>query len=347
MNNHQHINTGANVFSVPGRIIGFSALFMGILASVPKILQLHITIAELFFDAMLAFVYTLLVWYLNIRSLPKYTTRPITNRFFSSRLLVSITIGISIMAIMVLIAQAFFPKYHFGAMVLMYEFRGVLINLTVYMFLHVLYQSHANRLIGIELERTKADHLSAQYELLKQQVNPHFLFNSLNTLKSMVDVSDPNTGNFIIKLADFYRFTLEHRKANLIPVAEELDTLKAYLYLLKARFEEGIHLEIDLLPDHLAGFIPPFTLQLLAENCIKHNVVSLEHPLSIRLYSSNGCIVMENSLQLKRAAQPSLKVGLNNISDRYRHFTSKPVSINTQNSLFTVTLPAIYAHSPH
>src|SRR5262249_52278713 len=160
---------------------------------------------------------------------------------------------------------------------------GVLINLTFYMFIHLLHQSYLNQQVGVELERTTTANLWAQYELLKQQVNPHFLFNSLNTLKYMVESGDKQAVTFILKLSNFYRYTLESRKLDLIRLSDELEILDAYMYLLKARFEEGIDLSVEIDEQYMPSQIPPFTLQLLIENCIKHNIVSLDKPLHISL----------------------------------------------------------------
>ena len=224
---------------------------------------------------------------------------------------------------------------------MMYEFRGILINLTIYVFLFLLYQSFHTQLISIELERTKSDHVSAKFDLLKQQVNPHFLFNSLNTLKSMVDIHDLNASEFILKLSDFYRFTLENRDNDLITVNEELQILEAYLFLLKARFEDGIETIIDLSLDTRGGAIPPFTLQLLAENCIKHNVISLEMPLQIKLYGDSQFIVIENNLQPKLQPEPSTGMGLENINQRYLHLTQNPIIVEKHPNHFKVKLPVV------
>src|SRR5690606_10793318 len=118
----------------------------------------------------------------------------------------------------------------------------------------------------IALERSKMDNLAAQYELLRQQVNPHFLFNSLNTLKYMVESGDKHSVDFILKLSDFYRFSLESRKSDLIELSEELKILESYIFLLKARFEDGMEISIDLPGTRAGTQIPPFTLQLLVEN---------------------------------------------------------------------------------
>jgi two-component system, LytTR family, sensor kinase len=227
---------------------------------------------------------------------------------------------------------------------LMVEVRGILISLTFYMFLHLLYQNYQNQQVGIELERTKADNLGAQYELLKQQVNPHFLFNSLNslnTLKTMIETDDKQSVDFVLKLSEFYRFTLESRKLDLIHLSEEIDILSSYMFLVKARFEDGIHLTNTIDPAYQQSLIPPFTLQLLIENAIKHNIVSLERPLQIRLYSEKDTIIVENDLQPKIESEVSLKVGLNNISERYSHLLEKEIMIEADEKTFKVKLPVI------
>jgi LytS/YehU family sensor histidine kinase len=249
------------------------------------------------------------------------------------------------MAVMFLLAcvqQYLLSHLDFGPVMLMIEVRGILINLTFYLFLHLLYQSYQNQKVGIELERTKTDNLGAQYELLKQQVNPHFLFNSLNTLKYMVESNDVHTVNFILKLSDFYRFTLESRKLDLIRLSEELEIIDAYMFLLKARFEEGIDLSITIDQQYYTSLIPPFTLQLLIENCIKHNVVSLEHPLQIRLYAENDFIIVENQLRLKRTPEASMGLGLENINQRYIHLLNKKIEILANETTFSIKLPIIH-----
>lgn len=330
-----------SVFFVSPKIIWFSSLFMGILASIPKILQLHVTLLELAADASIAFLFSLATWYFNIYGLPKFSSIQVTNRFFNLRLFYSIFFGLVLMLILVGIHQLLFPKYHFQSMILMYQFRGILINLTIYMFLYFLYQTSRNHQIELELERVKADHLNAQYESLKQQVNPHFLFNSLNTLKSMVEIEDKHSAEFILNLSDFYRFTLEKRKQDVIPLAEELSILHSYMFLLSARFEEGINFDDQLPESYSTSLIPPFTLQLLVENCIKHNVVSLEQPLTISLYIKQDMLCVQNNLQLKMNPDPSLKMGLENINQRYQHLTNQTIAIEENSGSFTVKLPLI------
>jgi two-component system LytT family sensor kinase len=334
-------------FIISNWVIWLSSLFLGVLTSVPKIAERHFNPYEAVVNSAITFLFCLFIWYYNILTLPAYSSKDVANGFSMTRLIKSLVVGIVVMFILALIQQFLLSHLEFGPVMLMIEVRGILVNLTFYLFLHLLYQGYYNQRIGIELERTRADNLAAQYELLRQQVNPHFLFNSLNTLKYMVDSNDKHSVDFILKLSDFYRYTLESRKQELIKLSEELKILNAYVYLIKARFEEGIDLSIDIAPDHHRTWIPPFTLQLLVENCIKHNIVSLERPLPIRLYSENDCIVVENKLQLKRTSESSTGMGLENISQRYMHLIDKKIEIQASETLFVIKLPVIHEDHHH
>lgn len=328
-------------FKISNKIIWLSSFFLGVLTSVPKIAEHHFNPYEALVDSTVTFLFAVFIWYYNIMTLPAYTSRDVAHGFSVTRLIKSIVVGLTIMFILACIQQFLLSHLNFGPVMLMFEVRGVLVNVTFYMFIHLLYQSYQNQQVGIELERTKADNLGAQYELLKQQVNPHFLFNSLNTLKYMVESEDEHTVDFILKLSDFYRFTLESRKMDLIKLSEELDILHAYVFLLKARFEDGIDLSIDIDQKYYQSLLPPFTLQLLVENCIKHNVVSLSRPLKISLYSEKDFIVVENQLQLKRTPEASMGMGLENINQRYTHLLDKKIEIQATETLFQIKLPII------
>lgn len=334
-------------FKLSNKIIWLSSFFLGILSSVPKIAEHHFNPYEALINSLITFLFSVFIWYYNIYTLPKYTSRSSTSDFPFTRLLQSLLVGLAVMFLLALLQQYLLTHLSFGPVMLMIEVRGILINLTFYMFLHLLYQSYHNQQVAIELERTKSDNLSAQYELIKQQVNPHFLFNSLNTLKYMVESGDAGSVNFILKLSDFYRFTLESRKLDLIRLSRELEILNSYLFLLKARFEEGIVLSVNIDEAHKDSFIPPFTLQLLVENCIKHNVVSLDRPLEVRIYSDQQYIVIENNLQPKKTPEASTGLGLANINQRYQHLEEKGIEIAVNEKLFIVKLPIIHEDHHH
>lgn len=327
-------------FQVSQRIIWGSSIALAILASIPKLFDAMSTFRDLVINSSITLLFSIFIWYYNIYSLPKFSAQRTNRGLFNWKLLLSVILGILVMVILVIAHQELFQVSKMDAPI-MFELRGILINLIVYMFLHLLFQNYQTQQIGTELERTHAVNLGAQYELLKQQVNPHFLFNSLNTLKSMVDIQDPQSSDFILKLSDFYRFTLESRKLDLISIREELEILDSYVYLLKARFEDGFVLINEVDQKQYDSAVPPFTLQLLIENCIKHNVVSLDKPLRIKLYSENDFLVIENPIQLKRGVL-STGVGLDNINQRFMHLIHKEIEIDKTETIFKVKIPMIY-----
>lgn len=329
-------------FKISNKVIWLSSIFLGVLMAVPKIAERHFNIYETIANSAITFLFALFVWYYNVFTLPAYTSKDVAKGFSIKRLVISLALGISVMFLLACLQQFLLSHIDFGPVVLMIEVRGILISVTFYMFIHLLYQSYHNQQVSIELERTKMDNLGAQYELLKQQVNPHFLFNSLNTLKYMVESRDEHTVEFVLKLSDFYRFTLESRKLDLIKLSEELKIINAYVFLLKARFEEGIDLTVSIDERLHETYIPPFTLQLLIENCIKHNIVSLERPLQIKVYSEKDFIIVQNKVQLKRTPEVSTGMGLENINQRYLHLLDKKIDIQPGDAFFTIKLPVIY-----
>lgn len=328
-------------------IIWASSLLLGILSSVPQFAQHRFNMAEAIVNAGLTSAFALIMWYVNLYMLSKYPTKVSGQRISYNRLFTTLGIGLVIMFGLAWIQQQILSHINFGPVMLMVEVRGLLINLICYMFLHLLQQNYENQYVNMELERIKNDNLAAQYELLKQQVNPHFLFNSLNTLKAMVETGDKEAIDFILKLSDFYRYTLESRKSDLIHVAEEMEIVQAYLFLQNARFEGGFTFT-NTLDDHfLQTLIPPFTLQLLVENCMKHNVVSLEKPLHIQLYGNGEQIVLENFIRLKTGDHQSLGVGLENINLRYQHLLNRQIDIVDDGRIFQIKLPLIYEYHHH
>jgi two-component system, LytTR family, sensor kinase len=327
-------------FQVSRRVIWGSSVALAILASIPKLFDAFSTPSDIIINSSITLMFSIFIWYYNIYSLPKFTSQRSHKSLFNWKLLLSVLMGILVMVILVIAHQELFQVSKMDAPI-MFELRGVLINLIVYMFLHLLFQNYQTQQIAVELERTQAVNLGAQYELLKQQVNPHFLFNSLNTLKSMVDIQDPQSSDFILKLSDFYRFTLESRKMDLISLREEIQILDSYVYLLKARFEDGFVMLNKIDPKQYDSAIPPFTLQLLIENCIKHNVVSLDKPLKIKLYTEGDFLVIENQIQLKRGAL-STGVGLDNINQRFMHLIHREIEIDKTETIFKVKIPMIY-----
>ncbi|MBV8253403.1 MAG: histidine kinase [Chitinophaga sp.] len=328
-------------------IIWSSSIILGVLSSIPQFAQHSFSMAEAVVNAALTASFAVIMWYVNLYMLSWYARKSPKQRISYYRLFITLSIGIIVMFGLAWIQQLILTHINFGPVMLMVEVRGLLINLICYMFLHLLQQNYENRYVTMQLEQMKNDNLAAQFELLKQQVNPHFLFNSLNTLKAMVESGEKEAVDFILKLSNFYRYTLESRKQDLIQVKEEMEIVRAFLYLQHARFEGGFTFTDQLDDATLKTLIPPFTLQLLIENCLKHNIVSLEKPLHIRLYAEGQTIVLENPIQLKSGEHYSMGVGLENIHLRYQHLLDKQVAVSDDANIFQIKLPFIYEYPHH
>jgi LytS/YehU family sensor histidine kinase len=192
------------------------------------------------------------------------------------------------------------------------------------------------------LERQNVE---CQLEGLRNQVNPHFLFNSLNTLVYLIPENPDKAIRFVQKLSKVYRFVLESRDAKIIPLSEELEFLNAYTYLLKERFGDNLHIHIEDLTSEASSGIVPLSLQMLFENAIKHNIISQEKPLYIDVFTKNDHLYIQNNNQKKNQVSDSTGVGLQNICDRYRMLTDQEIIIDVNDRFFSVALPLIKENS--
>lgn len=193
-----------------------------------------------------------------------------------------------------------------------------------------------------EAERLKREFVQAQLDGLKSQVNPHFLFNSLNTLVYIIPEDPDKAVEFVQKLAKVYRYILEIQERRLIPLWEEMEFLESFMFLHKERFCDNLRISIDVPKSERSNLIVPLSLQLLFENAIKHNIISKEKPLSISLKIEEGkCLVVRNTLQLRSNPEPGTKTGLANIKNRYEYFSDQPVVVEQTETEFIVSLPLI------
>ena len=216
----------------------------------------------------------------------------------------------------------------------------------VNLFLHcinaIIYYINQLKDAQIETQRLKRQTVEAQFEALRNQINPHFLFNSFNVLSNLVYKSADTSAEFIQQLSKVYRYLIYHQENKLVPLKEELEFINSYLYLLEIRFSDNLNVDINV-PQHLNGYhVPPVSLQLLIENAIKHNILSQNQPLNIRLGLNDDYLSVTNNLQLKSSPDESTGVGLNNIVKRYQFLTEKPVQIENNTEFFTVSIPLIH-----
>jgi LytS/YehU family sensor histidine kinase len=192
-----------------------------------------------------------------------------------------------------------------------------------------------------ETEKLKRETLKAQLDALRTQVNPHFLFNNLNTLCSIIPENPKQATEFVQQLSKVYRHILEVRDDQTIPLNDELEVVRAYAFLLQTRFGGNLEVDIDVASDKLQKRIVPLSLQILMENAIKHNIVSSDKPLRIEVFAKNGTLVVNNNLQKKNQVIESTGIGLENIRNRYRLLGNKTVDVQEANGNFTVSIPLI------
>jgi sensor histidine kinase YesM len=195
------------------------------------------------------------------------------------------------------------------------------------------------RQTAIDAEKFKKESAAAKFESLRSQVNPHFLFNSLNVLTNLVYEDQDKAAKFIKQMSDVYRYLLETKDKEIVPLEEEKKFLNAYLFLQQIRFGDKLKLTMSL--DDTKGMIPPLVLQMLVENAIKHNIIAEDKPLYISIYLQSEYIIVENSLQKRNTLiEDSTGIGLDNICKRYEFLTERKVEV-IENEKFTVRLPLI------
>ncbi|ANQ51364.1 histidine kinase [Flammeovirga sp. MY04] len=204
-------------------------------------------------------------------------------------------------------------------------------------------------IINKELEKENA---ISQFQALKAQIEPHFLFNSLSVLSNLVHSDADLASQFIIKLSNTLRYIISQNQRTLIDLKTELDIVEDYFFLLKTRFNDAIQLDNQIVTEILKStMVPPTSVQSLIENAVKHNKLSKKHPLVIKMENKDGEIIVSNTLNKKEHVENSTGLGLNNIKQRYQLVAQKTVKVEETKEFFTVYLPIInqseYEHSNH
>ena len=217
----------------------------------------------------------------------------------------------------------------------------IIANLLIYVVMSLVSYVYQTR-SRIEKEQEKRRFAQYQYNILKQQVNPHFLFNSLNILNGLIEEQkSEEASEYVRKLASLYRYMLQNENEHLVRLQEELAFINQYLDLLKVRFPQGFVVTQSIDESCQGRFVVQCSLQVLIENAFKHNIVRAEQPLQITIATEGEYIVVRNNLQLKSSSDDSTKVGLKNISKQYLAAIGKDIEIIKSNNLFEVKLPLI------
>lgn len=221
-----------------------------------------------------------------------------------------------------------------------YKF-GFWITMIIVLIFHLIYFYNRYQKRKIKEQKVIAGTASAKFDALKNQLDPHFLFNSLNVLTSLIEENPNNAQKFTTSLSKVYRYVLEQKNKGLVTVDEELKFSKIYMSLLKMRFEDSIIFEIPERSINPEAKVVPLSLQLLLENAVKHNTVTSSKPLNIKIYEDGENLVVENNLQTKQIIKKGSGVGLNNIKQRYELLTNKQVKISETKSHFKVAIPIL------
>lgn len=224
---------------------------------------------------------------------------------------------------------------------LVHYYVALLITLVITVFFHAVHFYKLSRDKQVKEQKIIAGTASARFDALKNQLDPHFLFNSLNVLTSLIEEDPDQAQRFTTSLSKVYRYVLEQKNKDLVTVNEELQFARTYVRLLKMRFEDSIVFDIPEEASNPEAKIVPLSLQLLLENAVKHNVVTANKPLKIKVFEENGNLVIRNNLQEKSVVRKSSGVGLRNIQQRYQILTDRMVEISKTPDTFLVSIPML------
>ncbi|WP_375587341.1 sensor histidine kinase [Flagellimonas aurea] len=228
------------------------------------------------------------------------------------------------------------PRY-----LLLVLFRGLILGGLIAFIINYLDVIREKQRSAILIEQLKQKQLEANLSSLKEQMSPHFLFNSLNSLISIIKTDSIGAVNFVIRLSEVYRYLLQHREHQTVSLQEELDFIRSYIFLLKVRFKNNINVRFDIPENLLHTRIPPLTLQLLLENAVKHNIVSKAKPLDITINAEDDTITVGNPVQPKLSLETSNGFGLISMEEQYSMLVQKKIVIKEEEGKFKVALPLI------
>ncbi|MDW7690234.1 histidine kinase [Flammeovirgaceae bacterium SG7u.111] len=274
-------------------------------------------------------------------------------RFLFVRLLAGITLGTLLVNTVVLSIPYLYTllaRGSYEAEMLANGNTEFVIKLSILIFFSVItytfinfttYSYHEYAITQVQRAQSTRKQLEMQFDMLKSQLSPHYLFNCLNTISSLIYQDADLAENFIRNFAQTYQYILQTNSKKLVSLQEEIDFVKAYIFLLKVRFDEGLKVDIDLPRDVLKSEIPPLTLQLLVENAVKHNIISEESPLHVQIsLDDDKKLAIINNKTAEPEQNESFEIGLKNIKKRYEYFTKNPIMI-TNGELYKVNLPLI------
>lgn len=342
------------------RLVLLTSLAITALISLPRLLLLQrmaqgklsfeITLPDLLLRAFYIFFTSQLFFILHLRTRPfKVNFIRINFNNFWQRLLLSIVVFIILDRLLLRFHMLLFPPEGRGQFFkFLFNINMVITVIMTMLFAQIfrlLENNYKIRLSNASLLKINAE---TRFEVLKNQVNPHFLFNSLNTINSLIVTDQQAAVNFVNNMSDVYRYVLKSHEVNSIQLQEELRFIAAYTNMLKGRYGDKMHIAVNI-PDHfLQHRLPPMALQILIENAVKHNIASHSKPLHIRIFTdATTGLVIENNLQKRNNPEPSTGVGLQNLNQRCKYLSNHELAIQQTETSFTVTIPLISPQNSH
>ncbi len=327
-------------------LLSFYTYMSTILCEVYKYFNIEI---EWYYAAGTITLVTLLVWETGRFLQPFFEKRIHTHKHKVTGLIYFfLTCGVitSLLTIaLVLFESMVMHNYDFNASLIPIKLNliyGVLVNLLFHLVNAIFFYFKEYKMQLIESEQLKRITAQAELQVIKNQINPHFLFNNLNVLSALVMQNNSEANKFIEAFSQVYRYILNNQDKELVPLQVELEFIKPYIFLLEKRFSQGLKITIEIPEKYNASFIIPASLQMLIENAIKHNVATRVKPLHILLHANgDNTLEVSNNLQLREVVENSTEIGLQNIMKRYMLASGKEVMVEKTVDNFKVTLPLL------
>lgn len=295
------------------------------------------------YEILFTYFSILLLFFINVRIM---MSGSLTTALSWKRVMVSFVVTLVVCN---LLGKGFvYAHQHFGIPAItamlhhyLHPLRDILIACIVTGTCYLDYQNRRSRKMLLENEQLRTENLVNQYESLKSQLNPHMLFNSLNTLYSLIRESPDKAQNYLQELSRVMRYTLHDNLSHTVTLNEEMVFVRSYIYLLQMRYEDNLHFDIDIPQELLQREVPPMAVQMLVENAVKHNEISRRNPLTISIRANGNELYVTNRIQPKLSSSSSTCIGLANLSKRYRLLFGKDITIEESNNDFKVTLQLI------
>ena len=291
--------------------------------------------------------YYLRKWVLNTSLYAELRLRPIVfRRLFWSGVILSITVLLTVSAR--LMSSVLFPRFESGFFFDLLYWSFFTVTLCICLFVYALEffieMQQEKQVFELQLKEYENEKLISKFLNLKKQLNPHFLFNSFNSLSGLIRLHPKKAEYFLSELSNIYRYTLDQSDELVVPLEKELELIRSYVALQKIRFGNSLQVEYHISAEDLKKMMPPMTLELLIENAIKHNIIEKQRPLEVFLRSTGDCIVVSNNYQPRNgftANGHSKQLGLKNLKNQYRMIHTKAPSFELRNGKYVAVIPLI------